>query len=59
MERMVKFDREDVKQLVNVGEDLEEAPGGLQGEMQLTVSGEVAGTEFEGNSTVLVFYKGK
>ena len=59
LERMVKFDRELVKQLVDVGEDLEEAPGGLEGEVQLTVSGKVAGTWFEGSSTVLVLHKGK
>lgn len=52
-------EREAVKQVVNVGEDLEEAPGGLQGEIQFTVSGSVAGTGFEGNSIISVILKGK
>lgn len=59
LERMVKFDRAAVKQLVNVEEDLEEDSGGLQVEIQFAVSGEVAGIGFEGKSTVLVLYKGK
>lgn len=59
LERMVKFDREAVKQLVNVEEDLEEVPGGLQGEIQLTISGTVAGMDFEGSSMIVVLLKGK